>query len=642
MKRITHKPLSVVIAYALSGTLYSTAFAAPPLEAINACNSLSEGVSCSILTPNGNTVNGMCQTLEGQLACAPSDGTQPPSSGTQSNDSPTSNSTVSQPDYAYFDNNILYLPETDAGVLGNYYLTLSLIGFEPLTFDLNNNSIGPITSTTQPDAVYDPDSGALSIPTVKVGTDWYNNVQMVQLPVSDVYRFELTSMTPGQASTDGNTTGEDSGISKDSGTGEDGGTTGTSDPHPIVDTNQNVLYDDSGNLIDSLQSGDAFFGQDANYIGIPFQYTNNNDGTITDHNTGLLWEQAHHATRLSYYDAKAACEKLELGGHISWRLPTLKELFSLADFNGSQHTGRYYLDNDYFDLAPPDSIADDDQFSSHTVQMMGQTWSSIIYTGDHWDDPNIEAAFFFNFLDGHIKQTLTRNNENFYRCVYGDEYGINDFVVNSDGTVTDQNSGLSWQQQDDGIGHNWQEAIAYCEGLDLAGKTDWRLPNIKELQSIVDYTRHDPAIDPAAFTLSDPEGWFWSSTTHGDATSAAAYICFGKCDSKDGVDTHGAGAQRADPKSGDPADYPDFGGAQDDDVRIYNYSRCVRGGVAEINFVTTDPDSVGSNNSTVNAPQEAIDACNGLTENASCSIQAGNQTISGVCSNLQGTLACKP
>ena len=556
MKRITHKPLSAAIALALSGTLYSTAFAASP-----------------------------------------------------------------QSDYAYFDfgNNTLYLLETNVSTLGSYSVTLSLTGFEPLTFDLNPESISPVTPSTQPDAIYDSSSGALSIPAVQVGEDWFN-VQMVQSALNAL-RFELTTVTP----TDGN------GV-------------GTSTPHPISDTNQSVLYDDSGNLVDSIQSGDAFFGQDANYIGTPFNYTDNNDGTVTDNNTGLLWEQAHHATRLSYYDAKATCEGLELGGHTSWRLPNLKELFSLADFKGNQHSGRYYLDNDYFKLAPPDAVDDDDQFSSHTVQMMGQTWSSIIYTGDHWNDPNREAAFFFNYLDGHIKQAPTSNSENFYRCVYGDEYGVNDFVVNGDGTVTDQNSGLVWQQQDDGIGRNWQNSIAYCEGLELAGQTDWRLPNIKELQSIVDYTRHDPAIDPATFTLSDSEGWFWSGTTHGDSTSSAAYICFGKCDSKDDVDTHGAGAQRADPKSGDPDDYPEFGGAQDDDVRIYNYSRCVRGGAAEVNFITTDPDSVGNTSSggVAGPPQEAIDACTELTENASCSIQTDDQAISGTCSNLQGTLACKP
>ena len=44
------------------------------------------------------------------------------------------------------------------------------------------------------------------------------------------------------------------------------------------------------------------------------------------------------------------------------------------------------------------------------------------------------------------------------------------------------------------------------------------------------------------------------------------------------IDVHGAGAQRSDPKEGDPGDYPEGNGPQGDAIRIYNYVRCVRGG----------------------------------------------------------------
>ena len=63
-------------------------------------------------------------------------------------------------------------------------------------------------------------------------------------------------------------------------------------------------------------------------------------------------------------------------------------------------------------------------------------------------------------------------------------------------TVTDQRTGLEWQKQDDGITRTWQAALDYCNGLSLAGHTDWRLPNIKELESITDDSRYIPAIDP--------------------------------------------------------------------------------------------------------------------------------------------------
>ncbi len=640
MKLINHGFFRVGIVLIISSLFYSTAFCAPPQSAIQACAGLGEGDPCNFTAAGGNAVQGGCQTLEGQTACVPNGGA--PDTGnddappTASDDAPSLPDTTLEndapSDFAYFDvgNGTLYIPETDAGESVNYSLKLVLSGKEPPIFDLDMDSITPVGPSPSPDASFDPGTGELSIPSVRVGTDWLA-VGMTLMEGTGAFRFMLTSALPGQ----------------DPESQEPGETDAPPHiPHPIVDTNQSVLYDDGGYLLDEQQTGADFFGQDANYLGAAPSYTDNGDGTVTDVNTGLLWEKAHHPNRLSYYSARAVCEALDLGDRSDWRLPTLKELFSLADFKGSQHTGRYFLDNGYFDLAPPDTVPDDDQFSSHTVQMMGQTWSSTIYTGDHWDNPNIEAAFFFNFLDGHIKQAPTGNSENFYRCVSGDEYGVNDFIVNEDGTVTDQNSGLIWQHRDDGIARDWRDSLAYCEGLELAGQADWRLPNIKELQSIVDYSRNNPAIDPSVFTLSDSEGWFWSSTTHGDTTLSAAYICFGKCDSKDGVDTHGAGAQRADPKTGAPSDYPAFGGAQNDDVRIYNYSRCVRGGTALVNFVTTDPDSAGNlpdgDDLPVDAPQEAIDACGGLSESSSCSFPMGPNTISGICGKLQDTLVCRP
>ena len=104
-------------------------------------------------------------------------------------------------------------------------------------------------------------------------------------------------------------------------------------------------------------------------------------------------------------------------------------------------------------------------------------------------------------------------------------YGIaGDFTDNSDGTVTDENTGLMWQRGEAGS-MNWEDAISYCEGLSLAGYTDWRLPNIKELRSIVDNRRYDPAMDDAFFLDIDDGGdSFWSST-NGTTTPEADAWC---------------------------------------------------------------------------------------------------------------------
>ena len=106
------------------------------------------------------------------------------------------------------------------------------------------------------------------------------------------------------------------------------------------------------------------------------------------------------------------------------------------------------------------------------------------------------------------------------------------------GMVTDNNTGLMCQQDEAGF-MNWEGAISYCEGLSQAGYTDWRLPNIKELESISDDTFYNPAIDtnffPGAFALG-----YWSSTTDAGSSSYAWRVFFndGRVDSVDKSEDH--------------------------------------------------------------------------------------------------------
>jgi hypothetical protein len=212
------------------------------------------------------------------------------------------------------------------------------------------------------------------------------------------------------------------------------------------------------------------------------------------------------------------------------------------------------------------------------------------------------TVFGVNFVDGRIKGYPKYNprtsgaNKMYFRMVRGNpDYGRNRFVENGDGTVSDSASMLMWQQADDGTARDWMGSMSYCEELELAGYEDWHLPNVKELQSIVDYTRspmatNSPAIDPvfSLSEISDPEGgsghypFLWSTTTHEDGPnpySAAAYVAFGEAlGMMNGnlLDVHGAGAQRSDPKSGNAGDYPAYHGPQGDLQMVYNHCICVR------------------------------------------------------------------
>jgi hypothetical protein len=99
----------------------------------------------------------------------------------------------------------------------------------------------------------------------------------------------------------------------------------------------------------------------------------------------------------------------------------------------------------------------------------------------------------------------------------------NRFVDNGDGTVTDNCAGLMWQKETAPGTYPWQQALQYCESLELAGHDDWRLPNVRELQSIADYGRFSPSIDPV---FSAQNGWYWSSSTFVGNPDVAWYVDF--------------------------------------------------------------------------------------------------------------------
>lgn len=78
-------------------------------------------------------------------------------------------------------------------------------------------------------------------------------------------------------------------------------------------------------------------------------------------------------------------------------------------------------------------------------------------------------------------------------------------------TVIDKNTGLTWSRGNVPGGRmNWVKAKGACAALSLGGFSDWRLPTITELLSLVDYERHEPAIDTEAFTCDSD--WYWTST----------------------------------------------------------------------------------------------------------------------------------
>ncbi|MCF7817977.1 MAG: DUF1566 domain-containing protein [Kiritimatiellales bacterium] len=376
-------------------------------------------------------------------------------------------------------------------------------------------------------------------------------------------------------------------------------------PYPIVDTGQALCYDNR-DAIDAPKAGKPFYGQDAQYTANLPSYKDNGNGTVSDLVTGLMWTQ-DPGEKKTFDEAVAGASTCKVGGYADWRLPTIKELYSLIQLNGTDPdpTSRDdfglqpFIDNTVFKFQygkeeDGDRIIDS-QFATSTKYV------STTMDGN-------ETMFGVNFADGRIKGYPIEDRRGGHKKFYvlyvrgNPDYGKNKFKDNGDGTITDAATGLTWMKADSGKGMDWPTALAYAENLKLASHDDWRLPNAKELQSIIDYTRSpdttgSAAIDPIFQTTAIKNeggkkdfGQYWTSSSHLSTRGAdtAVYFAFGRSlgfmkDRRTGettlMDVHGAGSQRSDPKVGDASQFPHGRGPQGDVIRIDNMVRCVRGGM---------------------------------------------------------------
>lgn len=250
----------------------------------------------------------------------------------------------------------------------------------------------------------------------------------------------------------------------------------------VPDTGLTKCYDKEKE-IPCPQPGEPFYGQDGSYTINPHSYIDLGNGVIKDNVTGLEWKK-YTAGSFTWDHAIEYANK-----SIGWRLPTVKELGTILDW--SLFAPR--IDMNYFFMSP---VTED-------------FWSS---TESVYSTPS-NAAWYVDFGYGRIFSAY-KDKGCYVRLVRG-EQSTNNFVDNGDGTVTDTSTGLMWQQSYSNL-NEWEVALHYCENLTLAGYDDWRLPNINELQSIVDYNLFDPALDTTYFHIDPNDNFepvYLSSTT---------------------------------------------------------------------------------------------------------------------------------
>lgn len=238
------------------------------------------------------------------------------------------------------------------------------------------------------------------------------------------------------------------------------------------------------------------FGEDNDYLINPQSLTDNGNGTITDNTTGLTWEKNESKLRYDIFSGEADdhCKNLTLAGHTDWRLPNANELVSIILYDSSTPL----INTDFF----PNPTTGYPYLSSES----------------NYDRTTRIAVYFSS---GSVQSRFTSG---VVRCVRGGDYEQRwwtDFFEINDELIYDAERRAMWHKQTDPVEKTWEEALHFCETLVLGGYEDWRLPNIRELDSIIDHSSRDPAAKIDAFSNR-----YWSSTTyavdyypsdHGDA-----------------------------------------------------------------------------------------------------------------------------
>jgi len=281
-----------------------------------------------------------------------------------------------------------------------------------------------------------------------------------------------------------------------------------SQPHPYT----MAALPDTG----QVASYSTIYGEDSDYPINPPTYKDNGNGTVTDKVTGLVWQQVDGG-EMTWEQAAAYADNLSLGGYTDWRLPFAKELYTLVD----ESTLNPAMNTKYF----PASTAEYWWSCDTAVDDATKVWVSNAGggIGPHPKTETISAGGSKRFHVRCVREPTASGATHLYGSLNS----------NGDGTVTDNHTGLLWQQAESAT-MTWEQALAYAENLTLAGRSDWRLPNLKELESLSDSDFRAPSLDKTCFPGATATG-YWSSTTLVGDTTKAWYL-----DSDYGLTTYDA------------------------------------------------------------------------------------------------------
>lgn len=317
----------------------------------------------------------------------------------------------------------------------------------------------------------------------------------------------------------------------------------------LPDTGQNTSYTNT-------------FGEDADYnINTPF-YILNGNGTVTDTVTSLMWQQTDGG-EMTIENAQLYCDTLTLGGYTDWRLPNCHELFSILNHDKANPA----IDTNYFTK----TLAEYWWSSERQANDSNKVWVTNAGggVGNHPKTETLSAGGVKRF---HVRAV---------RDVTSPSLLPNHFLDNGNGTTTDLLTDLTWQQIPYSDSITWEQALTLADTLTFAGYSDWRLPNIKELQSINDESLINPSINQTFFSGVNVNH-YWSSTSLPNQTTKAWYL-----DTQFGVTTYQFKTKKL-------------------------YTLCVRGG----NLATGIKENYSSQNNLLIYPNPSVGTINIVNENS--------------------------
>ncbi len=300
------------------------------------------------------------------------------------------------------------------------------------------------------------------------------------------------------------------------------------------------------------------------------RFVDNGDGTITDSVTRLMWQKGENG-RMSWFEALEACRKLNVGGYSDWRLPNIKELNTILNLDYTD--GWWYFKKAF----PADGLVPPllHYFSSTPYEKF-YVWVTNFCFGYDGYYASKEAKLLFRAVR-HTDTAQTRSSQfllpdSGQRLCYDDEARIikapapGQPFYGQDGTVSihpitcsrlreggtqidadvpwdkgfrmvqDHNTGLVWEVKSPnavdvnyaGRQYTFVQASDFVTEMNrnaFGGFTDWRLPNLQELRSIVDYNLYSPAL-AKEFGKDCPSSFFWSKDPYGPAPDLVWGIYF--------------------------------------------------------------------------------------------------------------------